>query len=589
MRNWEYLFEGQWLPVSEPHNETLTKRYDRPSLDTLCLKMDFGTLSGTPECRDMKFQVYGELEISRSRIRKCAAPGELSVIEVKDGNYHRILSHDTRERLFTADGRPKDDRLEHIDGSERFVCCDGELFQEIDGHLLNRHFGCSDLTKGELDDFTKTEYTWEFRGPFRWERMRMAVQKTIEELSAKDACRLSSLFSRFDPKEDATEYGPYQFDDYLSQNGEIPLAIAVMGHYHQLPLDTWQAFDAFSNARIENARASGRPMAMVRVKGHMYMLMFDSGSGASGAGPVLIRSMRYQKILESIEEQFESSLGSAEARRPLQNELYQILVDAGQNPGTFLMHALHSEDPTLSLPPAIRPEIERIMSELQSSTGREDLSTRIQQFMPALLEKFKECEIRLSPNICVKSKKLALKIARTLRSGMSVPKSYNCDWRTMIEFINREQCWEHTGTVSTCDICMEQRVSLRHCGTSSACLKCWVQTAVATKMSCPFCRQEILPGQLHQHTPTRQPQKPNRVNHKRKRVTQENTQLDMNTILSTIRQDELYKDVSPTTSFSMNKWFVILLRQGLIQINQRPKHEQSTKTLQDAAKEFKLL
>lgn len=56
--------------------------------------------------------------------------------------------------------------------------------------------------------------------------------------------------------------------------------------------------------------------------------------------------MRYEKILESIEEQFESSVSLAEARRPLQNELYDTLVRAGQNPGAFLMHTLHSDDRT---------------------------------------------------------------------------------------------------------------------------------------------------------------------------------------------------------------------------------------------------
>jgi hypothetical protein len=548
--------------------------------------MAFGTLSGIPESHEMSFQVFGDPEISRSRIRRCPEPNELSIIEVKDGNYPRILSHEARAKLFTPDDIPKDERVEYVDGSERFVCCDGEFFQEIDGNLIRRNFVNPDLTKGQLDDITKTEYTWQFRGQFRWERIRTAVQQTCEELGARAAGRLRHLFSNFDPNEDATEYGPYQFDDYLSNNGEIPLAIAVMNNYQATMTETWHAFDAVTNARIENARSSGRPMAVVKVKGHKYMLMFDSGSGASGAGPVLIRTMRYQKILESIEEQFESSVGSAEeARRPLQDELYETLVRAGQNPGVFLMRALHSEDPYSSLPPSIRPEIERIMDAMRSVTDRGDLSTRIQQFMPALFEKFKECEVRLSVNARRNSKKLTLKIARTLRSGLSVPKSYNCNWRTMIEFINREQCWEHTGKVSTCDICMERRPTLKHCGSSSACLKCWASTAVETNMSCPFCRQEILPGQLKL-------QEPIRVNHKRKRVVEtqeEKNPLNMDTILYAIHQDELYKDVVPKTSFSMKKWFVILLRRGLIQINQRPKHEQAAKTLQDAAKEFKLL
>ena len=350
MIKWEYLFEAIWLPMSPKHNEILTKRYVRPSLDTLRLPMDVGTLFGTPECGNMKFQVYGDSETVRSRIRRCREPNELSIIEVKDGNYPRLLSHAARVKLFKTDGIPKDECFEHVDGTEKFSCRFGEIFQEIDGNWIGRPFASPDLTQGQVDDITKAEYTWEFKGPFRWERMRTAVHQTCEEVSVSDAERLKRLFSRFDPKEDATEYGPYQFDDYLSQIGEIPLSIAVMNHYHQLPLDNWQPFDAMTNARVENARASGRPMAMVKVKGHMYMLMFDSGSGASGGDPVLIRTMRYQKILESIEEQFESSGSSAEARRPLQNELYDTLVRAGQNPGAFLMHTLHSDDPYSTLP-----------------------------------------------------------------------------------------------------------------------------------------------------------------------------------------------------------------------------------------------
>ena len=587
MAQWQYLFDGHWLPISQTYTNVLDKRYERPSLDTLSLKMDFGTLFGVPETREMSFRVFGDHESTRSRIRRGPEPNELSVVEVKDGDYPRILSTECREKLFKDDGTPKEERLEHVDGSERFVCEGGDIFQEIDGTLLNRTYENSGLTKGQMDDITKTSYSWQFKGPFRWERMRTAVQQTCDHVTTEKAVLLRHLFSGFDPTEDTTEYGPSQFGDYLSQNDEIELAIAVMDNYHQISCDNWYSFSAMTSARIENARSSNRPMVIVKVKGHMYMLLFDSGSGASGAGPVLIRPMRYQKILETIEEQFEASSNNSVARRGLQEELYNILVSNGQNPSIFLVHALQEARPYSILPDSIQEEVGRIMNAIRDASVSEGgLSTRIQQFMPALLEKFKECEVRLSSNPSCKPKKLALKIARTLKTGLSVPKSYKCDWRTMIEFINQEQAVSHTGAVSTCDICMGRAPTLKHCGTSSACLKCWVAAAVSTNMSCPFCRQDIKPGQLKLQSPTR-------VNQKRKRVSSASSGCHktntIETILNRIREDQLYKDIVPETSFAMKKWFVILLRRGLVKIHQRPNCDQAAKSLKDAAKIFKLM
>jgi hypothetical protein len=61
------------------------------------------------------------------------------------------------------------------------------------------------------------------------------------------------------------------------------------------------------------------------------------------------------------------------------------------------------------------------------------------------------------------------------------------------------------------------------------------------------------------------------------------------TILNRIREDQLYKDIVPETSFAMKKWFVILLRRGLVKIHQRPNCDQAAKSLKDAAKIFKLM
>lgn len=590
MSKWEYLCMGHWLPVPEEYNKKLDKRYERPSLDSIRLKTPLGTIRGVPETRNMEFKIYGESDGNRSTIRRGPKVNELPLIEIKDGDYPRILSDSTRHALFNDDGTPKTTRLEHDDSSEKFMCQEGRIYQEVDGVFVSRNHGNADITSLQFEDITKTQYIWQFKGPFRWERMRSAVHKTCSSFPAEKSTKLRHLFSNFDPKEDATEYGPYQFEDYLAQHGELEMSISVMENFHSQSESNWTSFDAMTNARIESARNSGKPMTIVKVKGHTYMLLFDSGSGASGAGPVIIRPMRYQKILESIEEQFDEEnnvSASEDQRRSIMSELFDTLVEHGHNPSVFLMSTLHQPNPYATLSPALRPVIEGIFNRLQniSQVDRGGLSTRIQQFMPALLEKFKECDVRLAPNQVCRPKKLSLKISRTLKNGLSVPKTFKCDWNDMIRFIAKEQCWVHSGADSTCDICMERVPTLKHCGSSSACLKCWTQTAIETNFSCPFCRQDIEPGQLKL-------QAPDKPNNKRKRDSGScctTTKLSIDSILDKIREDDLYKDIRPETSFAMKKWFVILLRRGLINIHQRPEHGKSAKTLEDAAKIFKLV
>ena len=167
----------------------------------------------------------------------------------------------------------------------------------------------------EYEDAFRTRYKWEFKGSFRWERMQMAVSKVATDLKGRQGSKLRRLMREFDPTEDATEYGPYQFPDYLCSVGEDALAIAVQEKYHAESNDEWIAFGPMTNCRIEKARSDGRPMAMIQVRGHPYMIVFDSGSGASGSGPVVVRPMRYQKILESIEEQFEASASGTRGDR----------------------------------------------------------------------------------------------------------------------------------------------------------------------------------------------------------------------------------------------------------------------------------
>ena len=69
-------------------------------------------------------------------------------------------------------------------------------------------------------------------------------------------------------------------------------------------------------------------MVNIMVRGHQYVIVFDSGSGASGQPPVIIRPLRYERILTSIEENF----GRARLKK-----LYNSLEEIGCNPRLFMM------------------------------------------------------------------------------------------------------------------------------------------------------------------------------------------------------------------------------------------------------------
>lgn len=582
--NWQYLVYGSWVSFGPKHQTKLSKRSQTPSLDQMKLKTDLGILTGVPEKGKLRFKLHGDSEYSNTLIRQGPLLGDLPMIEIKDGNYPRLLSDECFKALFTSEMTPKTELTYFRDHLETFITKEGELFQEIDGNFVQRNYVVSSVSKSQMREITSKNFVWKFKGMFRWEKMRRAVTRSYLKLSTEKSLLLKRLFESFDPTQDATEYGPYQFQDYLMDMGHVDISLALMDEFHCIDSGDWETCDGPTNARIENARAAGKPAVAFKVKGHTYLLMFDSGSGASGAEPVVIRPTRYQKILESIEEQYEASINT-DHRRQLMDDLYEILIENGHNPSMFLMSTLSSEDPLQNLSPEIRIPVSNIINQLNVPNTQTALSTRIQQFMPALLNKFKECDVKLSRT----SKKyketfVSPKIINTLKDGLSVPKSFKCNLKTLFSFMDNKRSWKMSNLPeSNCDICMARVPTLKHCGSSKACLKCWAQAGLSTNMSCPFCRQPIEENQLKLC-------EEERVNNKRKRQTAtEVTKMDINTIIAKIRQDDMYKDIHSKTSFSMKKWFVILLRRGLIKINQRPKHEQAAKTLEDALTIFKLM
>ena len=574
---WQWLYNGFWVDCQPQNSSILQERLERPSLNELTITNDFGELWGSPEEETMKFKIHQGQEYTRTKVRLAPNPGECTLFQVSDGEGFRHLPPEACAQLFEND-KPTFQPKECVVGTEKYVSKDGELYQQIDGILIKKRYMASGLSWGQFEQLTKTRYHWEFQGPFRWERVRDAVHKTCGDVSAENSTKLRHLFSHFSPGPDDTEYGPYQFNDFLCSLGRVELALLVMDNYHAQPGNVWQSFSPITNMRIENARSSGRQCAIVKARGHEYMILFDSGTGASGSGPVVIRPTRYQKIRESIEEQFEENeMATYQQEMAV---LIGLLQETGLSHSDFIRVYLDEPDAWQDqLPIEIRPKVIEIVNAMGSSANP---TTRLQQFMPPLLEKFKECDIRLSTEEHTDTKQLCSSVVETLKGGLSVPPNVNYTWKTMITFIWEHQSWNFEGPLGQCDLCSETCARLRHCGNNHACLKCWVSTLVETKFTCPFCRQDVVEKELMLSPATTQ------KGHKRKRQADlpQSTQ-SINELLSTIHQK--YNKVNTKTSFGMRKWFTILLRCNLVNVHQRPKDDQALKSFKDAMKLFKLL
>ena len=582
MTSWQWLYNGIWVDCIPKNSTILQERHETPALEKLFIVNDFGELWGSPEEGVMKFRVHDTDEETRSKVRISPNSGECTLFKVSDGEGFRDIPPEACGHLFDND-KPSIEHKEYISGTEKYVSKDGELYQQINGILMKKRYTASGLSWGQFGQLTTTRYSWEFKGPFRWERIRGAVQKTCGEVSPENATYLRHLFSHFDPMSDDTEYGPYQFDDFLSSMGRVDLALLVMDNYHAQPGNDWQSFSPLTNMRIENARSSGRQCVVIKARGHEYMILFDSGTGASGGGPVIIRTMRYQKIRESIEEQFEESeMAAGQQEMTL---LFDLLHQCEISPRDFLRMVSENEEWQTTLPIEIRPKIIGIVNAMQTGSN---LSTRLQQFMPPLLEKFKECDIRLSTEERINSTRLCSSVVETLKEGMSVPPNVNYNWKTMINFIWEHQSWNIEGPMGPCDICTEQSARLKHCGNSHACLKCWVSALVKTNFTCPFCRQDVDERGLILSTPVTHQGHNTHQGHKRKRVVYQDVETkSVDELLSIIHQK--YNKVNTKTSFGMRKWFTILLRCNLVNVHQRPQDDQAFKSFKDAMKSFKLL
>ena len=582
----QWSFGEHWIHCTPHNNAILEERRKTPQMEPLRLTNDYGSIWGVPESDDIKFCIHEDDDIVTCHIRQAPVAGELPMYAILHPSGPLILDYETSRALFNDDGsvRTYTERIQY--GTETFQTVDGALFQVINDKCVPKRHRPVDITHGHFKDMTHTRFRWKFQGPLRWNRMVQAVQMVLENTEdEEERSELQATFDTFNPSEDNTEYGPCQFPDYLNSIGMVEVAFRVAEEFEKIPDSGWAYFDPITNVRIEEARRQERPVVIVEAEGQKYMIVFDIGTGASGNSAVMIRPTRYQKISESIEEQFHEA--AEEQHKRILHELFELLSNNNINPRLFVMTMVTDEQYALDRlisNSELRTRAQTILQRLHASDG--NLSTRMQQFMPALLEKFQECDIKMDEHENLNPKQLCPQLAETLQEGLSVPESHNySSLKEIVQFIQREQSWTLPTGQNSCHICGQTGLqTLTHCGTASACLKCWVDSLVKTNMSCPFCRGTISDGALKISAP----EMLLAVSRKRKRAPQKQKRSPED-ILKEIHKDVKYVDISLASKKNMRKWFTILLRRNLVRIGQMPQNGHSKKQFVEAMKLFKLV
>lgn len=582
--SYQWLHEATWVDCTPETNRALAQRAKHPTLRPLSLTNDFGKLCGCPESNTMTFTFHGDDTATKTLVRKKAKRRETPIFAIVGEEHRMVLSPEVCAQLFDGD-TPRQERVEVEYGTETLAAEGGEIFvhDSFEG-FCQRRVKKLDMTHGQFKDITKTRYRWRFKGPLRFDRMCQAVEQLKDTLETAQAQKLFELFQWYRPEEDNSEYGPMQFPDQLAAEGQHELAFQVVEAYKQIPMGEWRYFDPITNAKIERARNSGAPSVLFKCKGQVYMLVFETGAGASGSSAAIMRPTRYNNILNSIEEQFRETV--SQQREHHIQQMYDIVSRLNINPRLFLFAMMTNADRALDeliQDETTREEIRAAFQRIEQSNPG-NLSTRIQQFMPTLVEKFKECEIDLCTEELLDPKPLCPTIQSTLATGLSVPSDSTQSFQSMMTFIHSTQSWTLPKGTNTCDICSRTSLqTLRHCGSAQACLKCWSDT-LAKQPTCPFCRQEVEQGKLVL-APSEAPAPRTRTNRKRKREKKWTEK----EILEQIHKEERYKTIDVESTFDLKKWFTILYRCRLIKMGQLPRNEQKKQTFRNAVKLFKLM
>lgn len=549
MRQWQWFYAGRWLDCSQQNQQLLEQRHTEPTVDPLCIVEAVGEISGNNH--RFVFRVHGDDQYIQTLIRKGPSASDGPIFAANGKIIPRVLF---------KYGKPSKKRIAVDFGTEHWVAEKNKLYEKIDGVLRPLPYLKTDISKWQCKERHQTRFQWEFNGSFRCERMR----KVVASIPG-----LQELYDAFDPTFEAMEHGAYQFNDFLSSRGHDGFAVAVMEKFYAQDVEDWRKFGADTNAKIERARESGLLLVSITARGHDYVLVFDSGGGASGQPPVLIRPGRYELILSSIEENV-----SRHAFRALFAVIEDISITVPLP--AFIRELLEHPQLTLDrhVEPALHPRLLQLVKQIHNIGAT--VATQLQSLLPSLLEKYKECDIRQSTTETLTPKRLEAALRHTLMTGLrsTVP------FPALIRHIRDEQCWTLKPGTNNCDICQSSKMlTLGHCGSAGACLKCWVDSLCKTNMSCPFCRTIVKESQLilKQATQTA-------MTRKRKRTLSFNSEEE---ILSQIRK--IYTDVKLEDSESMRKWFTILLRTGVIQNGQLPTNLQAKKSLRHALHDLNLL
>tara|TARA_B110001452_G_scaffold132975_1_gene110559 strand:- start:2254 stop:3849 length:1596 start_codon:yes stop_codon:yes gene_type:complete len=492
---WQYLIGEEWIDCTAENSKLLSNRLKNPTLEPIFLQNDKGIIWGDPETQQMKFRLNDELGNAQNtalRIGIKETEEAIHVVEYinldNDVESHILIPPKAQE-LLSHINHPNSDRLDVKVGPDCLVAQNGNIYMKTAGNTLVRcRYGITNLSYSQFREMTRARFSWMFQGPFRTNRMHRAVRKLGLTLPPDESLVLHDLFDRvFDPNdEEATEYGPFQFQDFLISREKFGLATQLMDQFHTIAAEDWQPFSLVQNAKIEAHRKNNLPGVKLTIGGVVYMIVFDSGAGSSGSNAVLIRPSRYNKILTGIEEQFqEDSL----------RDLFAALTEIGFNPVDFV----HNIDAEEMLTSEQKKTIIPLLHKVQHPTRY--MGTRIQQLMPTLLDKFKECNIKMSTEEAINEKKLCPKIFSTLYSGLSVPLGAHHTFKEMISFIHQQQSWivpEVGISIRQCDICLDSEMPcvLTHCGQNGACLKCWADSLIENNMTCMFCRQNVVSGSL---------------------------------------------------------------------------------------------
>jgi len=594
MKHWQYLHGSSWVSCSDCNSRLLTARLAEPSLEPLYMTNSDGELWGSPEKRNMKFRIHHDSIEMVSSVRPSPPPNERTLHLVGLNLSKSVfLPFEACQALFedrAEEPRPRWIRTVVSVGTEIYVAEFCQLWTKHGGEMIRLDWQQSTVSSDQFRTMTQTRYQWEFNGPFREERMRQAVLITAAELESTEQRTLQRMFSQFDPDDDMTEHGSCQFNDFLCAHGLSKLACQLMDNYHAIPLNGWRPFDRATNSEIEKFRQHGHSNCVVDVRGQQYMLLFDSGGGDSGNPPVLIRPERYSRILDNIEN---------EVRRSAVDELVNMLEEHDLDIDDILRTGVNeingeglSDIAAISTP----EEKVRFINAVRRITHPEDdIATRLQHFLPVLLEKYKEGEVRLSNREQLCPKRLCSHIATTLDTGLAIPHNHRrfcANFQELIQFIQETQSWVWTDAddsqKSSCHIClMDDCHTLNHCGSAKACLKCWVDTLVRTNMNCPFCRQKVQEGNLKrvttQQTTNVLTAAPVRKKQRRKRFN------SVDAVLDIIKQDKRYENTTLQTTVAARQWFTILVRCKIIELSQLNKCDESVHTLESVIQKFQVL